>query len=298
MRHLKTTSLKIKILFIINPISGGINKTQIPSLVDQYLDHQKFDADIVYSDYHGHAREIAKKAILSGVEIIVAVGGDGTINEVATEVSSLGKIMAIVPCGSGNGLARTLNIPLSHAKAIARINALNTIKIDVGIFNERKFFNMGGMGFDAHISFLFAKSVGRGLIGYAKSILKEISTYKPNFYTVELDGLKIERVAFMLSIANSSQYGNNAHVSPEASVQDGLLDVCIIKPFPLWKFPALGFRMFAKSTHYSKYVEIIKAKHIVISRAKEGPIHLDGEPFMMGEKLTIDVNHLGLTLIV
>ena len=102
----------------------------------------------------------------------------------------------------------------------------------------------------------------------------------------------------MLSIANSSQYGNNAHVSPEASVQDGLLDVCIIKPFPLWKFPVLGFRMFAKSTHYSKYVEIIKAKHIVINRENEGPIHLDGEPFMMDKTLNIEVKHLGLELIV
>ena len=298
MRHIKNTSLKIKILFIVNPISGGLNKTQIPSLIDQYLDHQKFDADIIYSEYHGHAAEIANKAIISGADIIAAVGGDGTINEIAAEVSSFGKMMAIIPCGSGNGLARTLKIPLSHSKAIARINALNTIKIDVGIFNNRKFFNMAGMGFDAHISFLFAKSVGRGLMGYAKSILKEITTYQPNHYTIELDGLKIERTAFMLSIANSSQYGNNAHISPGASLKDGLLDVCVIKPFPLWQFPALGFRMFTKSVQYSKYVEIFRAKHIIIHREKEAPIHLDGEPFLMGEKLTIEINHLGLELIV
>jgi len=298
VHHFKNTLLRIKILFIINPISGGLNKTFIPSLIDQYLDHQKFDADIIYSEYHGHAAEIANKAIISGVEIIAAVGGDGTINEIASEVSSLGKIMAIIPCGSGNGLARTLKIPLSHAKAIARINAFNTVKVDVGTFNGKKFFNMAGMGFDAHISFLFAKSTGRGLMGYVKSIFREIANYKADHYIIEIDGKKIEREAFMLSIANSSQYGNNAHISPEASLMDGLLDVCVIKPFPLWKFPVLGFRMFAKSTPYSKYVEIFKGKYIVIQRKKEGPIHLDGEPFMMEAKLTIEVAHLALELIV
>ena len=290
--------MKIKILFIINPISGGLNKKFIPVLINQYLDYQKFDADIVYSDYVGHAREIAHKAMISGVDILAAVGGDGTINEIASEVSSFGKLMAIIPCGSGNGLARTLNIPLKAKNAIARINAMETVKIDVGTLNDKMFFNMAGMGFDAHISSLFAESATRGLMGYVKSTLKEINKYKAQQYKIEIDGVTIEREAFMLSIANSSQYGSNAHVSPEASLHDGLLDVCVIKPFPLIAFPELGFRMFAKSTQFSKYVEIIKGRNIVITRTYSGPIHLDGEPFMNDKKLIIGIKHLDLELIV
>ncbi len=290
--------MKKKILFIVNPISGGLNKTFIPSLIDQWLDHTLFEAEIVFSEYHGHALKLAENAVNLNFDVIAAVGGDGTINEVATAVESSGKIMAIIPSGSGNGLARTLKIPLDNAKAIARINLLNTTKIDTGVFNGKKFFNMAGMGFDAHISALFAGDKKRGFQGYIKTTLKEIAKYKPENYSVEVDGRIIEREAFMLSIANSSQYGNNAHVSPEASVKDGLLDVCIIKPFPLLAFPALGYRMFAKSAQYSPYVEIYRGLDIKIKRTKKGPIHLDGEPFMMDELLSIGVKHLTLELIV
>lgn len=290
--------MKKKILFIVNPISGGLNKTFIPSLIDQWLDHSKFDAEIVFSEYHGHALKLAENAINSNFDVVAAVGGDGTINEVASAVESSGKIMAIIPSGSGNGLARSLKIPLNNAKAIARINLLNTIKIDAGIFNGKKFFNMAGMGFDAHISALFAGDKKRGFRGYIKATLKEITNYKSEYYSIQVDGKLIVKQAFMVSIANSSQYGNDAHVSPEASVKDGMLDVCIIKPFPLFAFPALGYRMFAKSAHHSKYVEICRGRDIIIKRAKKGPIHLDGEPLIVNELLTISVKHLTLDLIV
>ncbi|TKC01014.1 diacylglycerol/lipid kinase family protein [Pedobacter cryophilus] len=290
--------MKKRILFIVNPISGGLNKTFFPSLLDQYLDHYLFNAEIVFSEYNGHAMALAANAVKANFDIIVAVGGDGTINEVASEVESSGKIMAIIPCGSGNGLARTLGIPLNNIKAIQRINLLNTTKIDAGIFNGKKFFNMAGMGFDAHISAIFAGNHKRGFKGYIKTTLKEISTYKPERYIIEIDGEQFERTAFMLSIANSSQYGNNAHVSPTASLKDGLLDYCIIKPFSMYAFPALGFRMFAKSAQYSKYVEIIKGKQVSIIRDKSGPVHLDGEPSMMDKDLLITVKHLALELVI
>lgn len=290
--------MRKRILFIVNPISGGLNKTFFPSLLDQYLDLHLFNAEIVFSEYHGHARELAKNAVKTNFDIVVAVGGDGTINEVASEVESSGKLMAIIPCGSGNGLARTLGIPLDNIKAIQRINLLNTTKIDAGVFNGNKFFNMAGMGFDAHISAIFAGNHKRGFKGYIKTTLKEISTYKPERYVIVSDGKRFEYTAFMLSIANSSQYGNNAHVSPTALVNDGLLDVCIIKPFPMYAFPALVFRMFTKSAQYSKYVEIIKGKHINIQRTKKGPVHLDGEPSMMEKDLLIEIKHLALQLVI
>lgn len=289
---------KHRILFIVNPISGGFNKVFIPNLIDKNLDHQKFDANIIYTTHQAHAKELAQEAIASNVEIVVAVGGDGTINEVASVLESSNKIMAIVPCGSGNGLARTLGIPLNNAKAIQKINHLKTTAIDVGLLNNKKFFNMAGMGFDAHISAHFAKSVKRGLLGYIKSTLKEISNYKAKTYEIIIDGKPIIREAFMLSLANSSQYGNNAHISPTASTQDGLLDICIIKQFPLRVFPILGYRMFTKTAGRSKYVDIIKAQAFEIIRETEGPVHVDGEPFSMGKKLTVGIKPLALKIIV
>ncbi|WP_017260347.1 diacylglycerol/lipid kinase family protein [Pedobacter arcticus] len=289
---------KKRILFIVNPISGGFNKVFIPNLIDKNLDHQKFDAKIIYTTHQAHAKELAQEAVTSDIEIVVAVGGDGTINEVAGVLESSNKIMAIVPCGSGNGLARTLGISLNNAKAIQKINDLKTTAIDVGLLNNKKFFNMAGMGFDAHISAHFAKSVKRGLLGYIKSTLKEISNYKAQTYEIIIDGKSIIREAFMLSLANSSQYGNNAHISPTASTQDGLLDICIIKQFPLRVFPILGYRMFTKTASRSKYVAIIKAQNFEIIRTEDGPVHVDGEPFSMGKKLTVGIKPLALKIIV
>ncbi len=290
--------LKHRILFIVNPISGGFDKVFIPNLIDKNLDHQKFDAEIIYTTHQAHAKQLAEQAVAGDVEIVVAVGGDGTINEVAGVLESSNKIMAIVPCGSGNGLARTLGISLNNAKAIAKINSLKTTAIDVGLLNNKKFFNMAGMGFDAHISTHFANSVKRGFLGYIKSTLKEVATYKAQTYEIIMDGKSIKREAFMLSLANSSQYGNNAHISPTASTQDGLLDICVIKQFPLRIFPVLGYRMFTKTAEQSKYVEIIKAKNFEIIREAEGPVHVDGEPFLMGKKLTVGLKALALKIIV
>lgn len=290
--------LKQKILFIVNPISGGLNKTFFPSLIDQYLNLELFDAQIIYTDYINHAKELAKNAIDHQYDIVVAVGGDGTINEVAGVLESSGKTMGIIPCGSGNGLARTLKIPLNHVKAIKKINLMNTIDIDVGLIDDEKFINMAGMGFDAHISAHFANSINRGFTNYIKSTLSEISTYKPQMYKITIGEKTIEREAFMLSVANSSQYGNNAHIAPEASLNDNLLDLCIIKPFPLFIFPVLGFRMFSKTTHHSKYIEIIKVNKAIITRETEEPIHVDGEPLIKGKELKVSVKHLSLKLIV
>lgn len=290
--------MKQRILFIVNPISGGLNKVFVPSLIDKNLDHKKFNARIIYTTHHAHAKELAENAVASNTDIIVAVGGDGTINEVASVLESSSKTMAIVPCGSGNGLARTLGIPLDNAKAIAKINQLNTTKIDVGLLNDKKFFNMAGMGFDAHISAHFANSVKRGFLGYIKSTLKEVASYKPQQYEILIDGELIHTEAFMLSLANSSQYGNNAHISPTASTQDGFLDICIIRPFPLRIFPILGYRMFAKTAEQSKYVTIIKAKNFQITRQVSGPVHVDGEPFLMGNVLNVCIKPLALKIII
>jgi YegS/Rv2252/BmrU family lipid kinase len=290
--------LRSRILFIVNPISGGQVKTFIPSFIDQHLDHHLYDAEIIFTEYAGHATQLAETAVSSNIDIVASVGGDGTINEVASALESSSKTMAIIPCGSGNGLARTLKIPLDNRKAIQKLNTAKTVKIDSGTFNERKFFNMAGIGFDAHISALFAQDKNRGFKGYIQSTFKEIAQYQPQDYEIMVDGKVYHEQAFMISIANSSQYGNNAHISPFASLNDGLLDVCVIKPFPVYKFPLLAYRMFAKLAHQSKYVKIYRGSNIKITRATEGPVHIDGEPLFFPKEINIGVKPLSLSLMV
>lgn len=290
--------MKRKILFIINPISGGRKKDSFPALVLRTLDQSKFESQCIYSEYRGHARIVATKAVGEGVDIVAAVGGDGTINEVASAVENTTTALAIIPWGSGNGLARFLNIPLKTGAALMNLNTASLQHIDSATINEKKFFNMAGMGFDAHISAHFAQNITRGLIGYVKATLREITLYKPQVYTIEIDGRRLQRRAFMVSFANSSQFGNNAHVAPNASVKDGLLDVCIIGPFPLYYFPVIVYHMFRKTAHQSKYVEIIPGREIRINRELSGPVHLDGEPEMMGREFTIQVKPLSLAVMV
>lgn len=251
----------------------------------------------VFTETAGHAFRASAEALAHDTDIVIAVGGDGTMNEVASALEGTGKQMGIIPFGSGNGLARSLHIPMDPKKAIQRLNKLNGENIDSALFNDKKFFNIAGMGFDAHISALFARDKTRGFKGYLKTTLHEIAGYKPQLYKMEIDGRPCESEAFMLSIANSSQFGNNAHISPKASLTDGLLDVCIVKSFPLYLFPVLGYHMFNKSTDRSQYVDIIKGKKIRIQRETPGPVHLDGEPSEMGEVIEIEVKPLSLRVL-
>lgn len=289
--------MKRKALFIINPIAGGKSKEHVPQLIQQHLNKATVEATIVFTEEAGHAHWLAKEASKT-YQSIIAVGGDGTVNEVASAVVGTQAALGILPFGSGNGLSRFLSIPMDTAKAVQNINNNNIELIDAGQMNGQWFFNMAGMGFDAHISQVFAQKTKRGFITYFKSALQEIISYKSQSYHMEIDGLQYDRDAFMLSFANSSQYGNNAHVSPQASVQDGLLDVCVIKPFPLYRFPEMGLRMFTKTADTSKYVEIIRGKKIHITRNAPGPAHIDGEPQTISATTEIKVVPLSLKVIV
>ncbi len=253
--------MKRKALFIINPISGGKKKDGVPELIEKHLDAGMFEAIVAFSDGVSHARQIAKEAV-NKFDLIVAVGGDGTVNEVASAIVGGDTVLGIIPYGSGNGLSRFLRISMDPVKAIKDLGLGHVEVIDSAKLNGQPFFNMAGMGFDAHISEVFSHGKKRGFFSYIKSSIQEIAKYKPQVYHLEIDGKVYEREAFMLSFANSSQYGNDAHISPHASVQDGLLDVCIIKKFPLWRFPEMGIRMITKTSDKTKYVEIIRGRNI------------------------------------
>jgi len=288
---------KSNILFIINPISGGKDKLKIPGLIDANLDRSKFNANYSFTEYIGHASEIAEEAASKNFDIIVAVGGDGTINEIGTKVMQQHKILGILPFGSGNGLSRFLKIPMNTTQAIKVINDCKVRVIDTAKFNDKWFFNMAGMGFDAHISSVFAGNKSRGLSGYLKLGFKEMLDYKPQTYHIYIDGKEYIRKAFVVSVANSSQYGNNAHIAPNASITDGLLDVCIIKEFPIYKIPVLAYHMLNGSTDQSNMVEIIQGREIRIQRMSNDAIHIDGEPFFMGKEINVSIVPLSLNII-
>lgn len=289
--------MKRKALFIINPISGGKKKDGVPELIEKHLDADLYSVVITFSDGVSHARQIAKEAV-SHFDLIVAVGGDGTVNEVASAMVGSDTVLGIIPYGSGNGLSRFLGISMDAAKAIAHLNTWKVEQIDSGKFNGRPFFNMAGMGFDAHISEVFSHGKKRGFSSYIKSSFSEISKYKAKNYHIAIDGKIYNRDAFMLSFANSSQYGNDAHISPNASVQDGLLDVCIIAQFPLWRFIEMGIRMVTKTADKTKYVEIIRGRDIKVTRNESGPVHLDGEPRITGIDNHIEAVPASLKVIV
>lgn len=288
---------KQRILFVVNPISGGRKKKGFEKRVMSDLDTSRFDATFVFTAYAGHANELAAQAVADGTDVVVAVGGDGTINEIAAALNGTETVLGIIPEGSGNGLALYLGIPLNERAAIRRLNRVDYMTIDSGSINGLPFFNMAGIGFDASVSDRFANDNIRGPIGYMKAVLSEISTYKPKRYLLNIDGHEIEREAFMISVANSPQYGNNAYVAPQASVTDGILDVCIIHKFPLYTTPMMVFHLFNKTADQSEYVEIIPGRQIRIERGGADPVHVDGEPKEMGTVLDILVKPATLRIL-
>ena len=297
MQNKKFALQKYTILFVINSISGGKKKLSLPAVIEANLDKNKFSATFSFTNVAGHATRIAQDAISKDIDIIVAVGGDGTINEIAQELLGTDKILGIIPLGSGNGLARALHIPMNTKKAIAVINKLDTKLIDAAKLNQKYFLNMAGIGFDAHVSAVFAGSKSRGLKGYLKMGLKEVLSYRPKKYELKIDGKIYEREAFVISIANSTQYGNNFHISPNSSLTDGFLEICIVKPLPLYKLLILALQMLCSTTHRSKMVEIISGQHIQIKRETAAVVHLDGEPVEMNNFIEIDVIPLALKVI-
>lgn len=289
---------KTPILFIINPIAGGKDKSNVVNWVNELLDHDKFQARFQTSNLIGHAGLLAKEAISEGIKLIVAVGGDGTINEVASELVNTDTILGIIPFGSGNGLARFLKIPLSIKKAIELLNTGKPRKIDSGLANGKPFFNIAGLGFDAHISDVFASNKKRGLISYVKIGINEYANYKPRRYEIDIDGETVVETALVISIANSNQYGNDFQISPSASITDGLLDVCILKPIPWYMAVSFFYHLlYKRDAHEMEFLKVIKGKKIRITRDTDTIIHLDGEPMHLTTEINVCINPMSIQII-
>lgn len=290
--------MKKKAVFIINLISGTSDKAAIPGLIDQYLDKTQFEYEIAVTQYAGHASEIAAKAKDDGVDVVVAIGGDGTVNEVARAIVHSDTALGIIPCGSGNGLARHLLLPLNVRKAIEVINRCEIRQLDYGIINDYPFFCTCGMGFDAFVSMKFAEAGKRGPITYVENVLREGLKYKPETYTIEDESGTLQYKAFLISCANASQYGNNAYIAPQASMSDGLMDVIIMEPFDVFEAPQISIEMFSKTLDKNSKIKTFRTRHLHIRRDKPGVIHYDGDPVMTGADIDIELKPKGINIIV
>lgn len=291
---------KKKIIFIVNPISGNHNKNNFSVLVDNYIDKNKFDYKIVFTEYANHATELTMKAIEDGFKYIAAVGGDGTINEIAKCLIGKEQVLVIVPFGSGNGLARHLELPFKTERLITEvINNGDIYKMDTATMNGTPFISIAGIGFDALIADYFSKDGNRGFITYAKLVTEEYHNFKPKEYILTLDNDKtIVCKPFFITFANSSQFGYNAEISPKASVQDGLLDVCIFKKPSILEVPIVATYFITKLIDKSNFIDIYKAKKINVIREIEEVVNIDGEAISMSKDINIEINPLSLNILL
>lgn len=287
--------MKKRLLFIINPISGGKRKNAIPQLIKEHLDSEKFDYEVWFWEEVDAIEERINSAKTEGFNGIVAIGGDGTINLVSRYLVNTDLFVGFVPMGSGNGLARQLGIPQDVIEAIAHLNQSDVRTIDTAKLNGETFVNVAGIGFDARVSQAFSQSKKRGLLNYSRAVINEYREAHDEEYEITVDGEKRTVSAFMLSVANGSQWGNDFFVAPDASLDDGLLDLVIMSKPSMLKIPKLVVDLNKQSVPDNQLVEIIKGKKMLIE-CKNEIAHVDGEPIAKSEEFTVEINPLSLNV--
>jgi diacylglycerol kinase (ATP) len=285
------------IVFIINPKSGVDREKAISEVIDGQLDKTKFTYAVAHTERAGHGTELAKQAAEQGAFAVVAVGGDGSVNDVAKGLVGTDTAMAIIPKGSGNGMARTMEIPLSLAEALDVINIGNLQTIDVGYVNDQLFLSNAGVGFDALISKRFASSDKRGLAVYSWLVTKHLWSYKEWDWKIKIDGKELPQKAFMINVANGQQFGYNFKIAPNANYTDGWLDVSIIKPFPKLLGSSLVIRALTGTIDKSPYVDTYRAKEVTLSHPDLKWMQTDGDAHRCGTEITFRIQPLALKVI-
>jgi YegS/Rv2252/BmrU family lipid kinase len=288
-----------KISFIINPKSGTESKEGFPELIKSRMDATKYEVETFFTEHSGHATALTKSFVEQGVDMVVAVGGDGTVNEVARALRETPTALGIIPAGSGNGLARHLMLPSTPEGAIDIINEGIVHELDYGLINDHPFFCTCGVGFDAFISKKFAEAGKRGRITYLEKILKAGFQYESETYDISIDGGEYESYkAFLVSIANASQYGNDAYIAPQAPMNDGLLDIVIMEPLGILTAPQVGIDLMSKTINQSARTKCFQGKDIRIRRSKPGLIHYDGDPIETDADLHVVMRNKGIRVVV
>ena len=285
-----------KVAFVINPNAGVKKKINIIEFIKTHFP-QHLDYDFIVWKNKDDFESVKQQILIGKYTIVVACGGDGTVNQVASVIVHTEMALGIFPLGSGNGLARSNRIPLDLKKALHIIEKGNIKKIDGALINDYTFFCTSGVGFDAHIANEFATSTKRGFVTYFNTTVKEFFGYSPNNYKITVDGRTIETKAFLITVANAGQWGNDVYIAPEAELNDGILNVSILKPFSNFALPMIGIKLFSKKIHTSIKLISEKGKQIEIEFTGELPVHFDGEPVLIKDKLSIRVLPLALRIM-
>lgn len=290
--------MKKKIAFVINPNSGTQSKTDIPELIQKHLDVAQYEPKIVFTEERFHGRKLAKEFVEQEYYAVVAVGGDGTVNEVASSLVHTNTVLGIIPVGSGNGLARHLDIPMNITKSLELLNQSEQVLIDYGLVNGQPFFCTCGTGFDAYVSTEFAKGKQRGIMTYIEKMITGYFNYKPQNYHLVGDPIDVKAKAFVLTFANAAQWGNNAYIAPQASVQDGLMDISILSKFPIIAIPSLALQLLTKTIDKDFFMTTLRTNEVTLYREEDGPFHFDGEPYEEGKEIHVKMIQDGLRVLV
>lgn len=289
---------KQKIRFILNPVAGRSNKSDLPEHIKQVINGDRFDYDIRISEYAGHAAVLTQEAIDLHYDALAVAGGDGTINEVGTRLIGTDIALALIPCGSGNGLSRCLNIPLDPVKALEMINRMAVCLIDTVTVNGRPFLSIAGTGYDAQVADDYAKDAHHGFNTYLHYIVKNYFTLGEKEYTLKLADHTFTTKAFFISFANSNQMGYDFPISPKASLWDGKVDLCIVrKPNP-FELPIVSSFFLSSHMDKSPKVDILQVDEATIIRPEAAVLNIDGESIMFEKDLHIKINPLSLHVIV
>ncbi|SNR59236.1 MULTISPECIES: diacylglycerol/lipid kinase family protein [Hymenobacter] len=285
----------MRICFILNPTSGTNRTQDVPALLTRYATAAGATFEVRLTQHAGHAEALAWQAAQQGFRVVVAVGGDGTVNEVARGLLGTEAALGIVPRGSGNGLARHLRLPLDLPGAVARACAPTFQRIDVGRINGRPFFCTAGLGFDAHVSKMFAQAGTRGLKTYVKISLREYRRYRPTPVQITLNGEQLlDTHCYVLAFANAAQYGNNAYIAPQANIQDGLLDVCLIDQLPFTRALRVGVGLALGTLATSGAAVYHTSRHILVQSAAPLGFHVDGDYVTDATRFEVELTPLAL----
>jgi len=289
---------KKRILFIVNPISGHRDKKRFAESVDRELGGRGFACEIVFTERAGHAMELAAGAV-GKYDVVAAVGGDGTLNEVACGLIGSDTVLAVIPCGSGNGLARHLRIPLNTRKALRMLAHGQVQRIDTCKVNERLFLSVAGIGLDAQTAYDFSQDPHRGFLTYAHYVASNYFHLRPPRVNIAFDGQGPRTCSpLLITFANSNQFGYNAVIAPHASLQDGLIDVCVLLRPPLPAIPAILSKLMRKRLDKSRYLTIHRSSHITLERPTDGVVNIDGEPVMMPATLDVRIIPQNLSILI
>jgi len=287
----------MRYLFIVNPMAGMGGKRKIPDQINHLFRLNPSDVRILFTRCQGDAGVIIRE-YFDDFDVFVAVGGDGTTNEIVSMLAGTSKIMGLIPAGSGNALGRELGISMTPSIALKELLRSDILTIDTAVINDSlRFVNACGFGFDEHIARCFNQSITRGPVSYISLVLKEFRTYNSSTYEIEVDGQTMIKKAFVLSIANTSQYGNNAFIAPQAVLNDGMLDVCIMSPFHVGLAPEMVIRLLNRQLDTSKYCQYLRSKKIII-KGNNLNFQIDGEPVSNVQQVEIEVDPLSLNVLV